>query len=91
MKHFLIIVFMAIGILAFNKQVEATTHYVQIGVSTPNYCVNPLALDTFIILKPVGYGTTQWYLDFVPQGVHDSLIFIGHQSIKIIPYAEIIK
>ena len=72
-----LILFLAFfSILAFSKQVEATTHYVQIGVSTPNYCVDTLALDTFVIIKPVGYGNTQWYIDFVPQGVHDSLTFI---------------
>ena len=82
-----LILFLAFfSILAFTKQVEATTHYVQIGVSTPNYCVDTLALDTFVILKPAGYGTTQWYIDFIPQGVYDSLIFIpssiGNYSIS---------
>lgn len=73
-KNFLFTIFLLISLLGFNNQVKADRISVQLPGGNISFCQNPLAMDTFVFYKPIGFGTSMWYVNFVPVGASDSLV-----------------
>ena len=82
MKKFFLLTVLLISLLGFNNQVKADR--IPIYLATPsqtyNTCQNINNPDTFLIIKNQYFGSTMWYVEWLPQGTADTFQFIPQGS-----------
>jgi len=76
MEHRKLFFVLLISLLAYFTPVKADTIYIQLPVSPmPEYC-QPSGFDTFVFIKPNGWGYTGWSVNSGPIVYCDSLTVI---------------
>jgi len=77
MKKFKILFVVLISLLfgLSSKVIKADTIYVQMPGGTQNFCQSS-GFDVFVFYKPIGFGSTLWYVGSISQGSGDSLVFL---------------
>lgn len=74
MKAKLLFVVLISLLLSLTQSVKADTIPYQVP-GNAQICQNPLAYDTFVFYKPIGFGSTVWYIDGTLVGSGDSIVF----------------
>jgi len=74
MKTRILFVLLISLLLGLPQSVKADTITYQVP-GTAQVCQDPLAYDTFVFHKPIGFGSTVWYIGGTLIGSGDSIIF----------------
>lgn len=75
MKNFKIFFLLISLLLCFGGTIKADIIHISMPGGVQNLCQSS-GFDTFIFHKPLGFGSTMWYINGITQGSGDSLIFI---------------
>ena len=77
MKTKILLFILLISLLGIVQvKADTITIYLASPSQTYNTCQDTNAVDTFIVIKNQYFGSTMWYIDWIPQGSSDTFQFI---------------